>query len=90
MELPHIHAADRRLHRRPQAREASRSGTDYRVDAVESTSAVVVMIARPHAAEDVHHVGARRTTTGGLVQPLSERAVLELQGGMPVPLTITA
>jgi hypothetical protein len=34
-------------------------------------------------------LGARRTTTVGLAQPLGERAVLEVQQGMPVPVTIT-
>ncbi|MBM0224823.1 hypothetical protein [Micromonospora sp. ATA51] len=34
-------------------------------------------------------VGARRTTTVDLAQPLGERAVLEVRQGMPVALTVT-
>jgi hypothetical protein len=66
-------------------------GADYSVEAVESGYAVVVIvIARPHAAnETCPAIGARRTTTVDLAQPLGERAVLEVQQGLPVPLTIT-
>jgi hypothetical protein len=35
-------------------------------------------------------VGARRTATVGLAHPLGERAVLDVQQGLPVPVTITA
>jgi hypothetical protein len=66
-------------------------GADYSAEAVESGYAVVVIvIARPHAAnETCPAIGARRTTTVDLAQPLGERAVLEVQQGLPVPLTIT-
>ena len=66
-------------------------GADYSAEAVESANAVVVIvIARPHAAnETCPAIGARRTTTVDLAQPLGERAVLEVQQGLPVPLTIT-
>jgi hypothetical protein len=66
-------------------------GADYSAEAVESANAVVVIvIAHPHAADETcPAIGARRTTTVDLAQPLGERAVLEVQQGLPVPLTIT-
>ena len=66
-------------------------GADYSAEAVESANAVVVIvIAHPHAAnETCPAIGARRTTTVDLAQPLGERSVLEVQQGLPVPLTIT-
>jgi hypothetical protein len=67
-------------------------GADYSAEAVESANAVVVIIIeQTHAtAEACTAVGARRTTTVDLAQPLGERAVLEVRQGLPVPLTITA
>lgn len=67
-------------------------GADYSAQAVESANAVVVIIVeQTHAAaEACTAVGARRTTTVDLAQPLGERAVLEVRQGLPVPLTITA
>ncbi len=69
-----------------------RTGPDYSAEAVESINAVVVIvIVHPHAAgEACADVGARRTTTVDLAEPLGERAVLEAQQSLPVPLTITA
>jgi hypothetical protein len=67
-------------------------GADYSAQAVESANAVVVnIVEQTHAAaEACTAVGARRTTTVDLAQPLGERAVLEVRQGLPVPLTITA
>jgi hypothetical protein len=67
-------------------------GADYSAEAMESANAVVVIvIEHPHAAgQSCTSIGARRTTTVDLAQPLGERAVLEVQQGLPVPLTITA
>jgi hypothetical protein len=68
-------------------------GIDYTGEAVESASAVVVIVlAHPHggggAGEACNLIGAPRSTTVELAQPLGERAVLEVQQGMPVPVTI--
>jgi hypothetical protein len=67
-------------------------GSDYSGEAVESPNAVVIIIwERPHAQnETCPDIGAPRTTTVELAQPLGERAVLEVQQGLPVPVTITA
>ncbi len=67
-------------------------GVDYTGEAVESANAVVVIVnQRPHSAnETCDSAGARRTATVELAQPLGERAVLEVQQGLPVALTITA
>jgi hypothetical protein len=66
-------------------------GADYGAEAVESANAVVVIvIEQRHAADEAcPAIGAPRTTTVDLAQPLGERAVLEVQQGLPVPLTIT-
>jgi len=67
-------------------------GIDYTGEAVESANAVVVIVlTHPHRAnETCTAIGARRTTVVQLAQPLGERAVLEVQQGLPVPVTITA
>ncbi|WP_328474128.1 hypothetical protein OHA21_14345 [Actinoplanes sp. NBC_00393] len=67
-------------------------GADYTGRAVESEFAVVVIVvARPHAAgEACRAIGAPRTATVTLDQPLGERAVLEVMQGLPVPVRITA
>jgi hypothetical protein len=67
-------------------------GVDYTGEAVESANAVVVIVyEHPHAAgEACADVGARRSTTVELAQPLGERAVLEVRQGLPVPVTLTA
>jgi len=63
-------------------------GADYSGEAVESTTAVVVIVnVRPHF--DIGAcaaVGARRTAEVTLASPLGDRAVLEVQQGMPVPV----
>jgi hypothetical protein len=66
-------------------------GADYTGEAVESANAVVVIVLEHrHAAnETCTSVGAMRTTTVDLAEPLGERAVLEVQQGLPVPLTVT-
>jgi hypothetical protein len=69
-------------------------GADYSAEAVESAHAVVVIVVivieHPHApVEACLAIGAPRTTTVDLEQPLGERAVLDVQQGLPVPLTIT-
>ena len=67
-------------------------GADYTGEAVESANAVVVIVlTHPHRANEAcTAIGARRTTVVQLAQPLGERAVLEVQQGLPVPVTITA
>jgi hypothetical protein len=66
-------------------------GADYTAEAVESANAVVVIVtAHPHAADGTcTAIGAPRTADVELAQPLGERAVLEVQQGLPVRLTIT-
>lgn len=65
-------------------------GADYGAEAVESANAVVVIvIAHPHTGDEAcPAIGAPRTTTVDLAAPLGERAVLEVQQGLPVPVTI--
>ncbi|MEU7927998.1 hypothetical protein [Micromonospora sp. NPDC049107] len=64
-------------------------GADYHAEAVESANAVVVIvIAQPHAANEVCTlVGYRRTANLNLAQPLGQRVVLEARQGQRVPLT---
>jgi hypothetical protein len=66
-------------------------GANYTGEAVESANAVVVIVTEhSHAAgETCADVGAERTAAVNLAQPLGERAVLEVQQGLPVPVTIT-
>ena len=66
-------------------------GEDYTAEAVESDLALVVIVTRhPHAVVGVcTAVGARRTATVELAAPLGERAVLEVQRGLPVPVDVT-
>ena len=66
-------------------------GADYSAQAVESASAVVVIvIEHPHApGETCTMVGASRTTTVDLAAPLGERAVLDVVQGIPVPVVPT-
>lgn len=67
-------------------------GEDYTAEAVESDLAVVVIVTRhPHAAplgQACTAVGARRTATATLTAPLGDRAVLDLQQGIPVPVVL--
>jgi len=66
-------------------------GEDYATEAVESDLAVVVLVFRhPHLTlGGCSAVGARRTATVKLASPLGERAVLEVQQGLPVPVALT-
>jgi hypothetical protein len=66
-------------------------GEDYTAEAAESDLAVVVIVTRhPHAALGAcSAVGAPRTATVELAAPLGERAVLEVQQGLPVPVVLT-
>ena len=66
-------------------------GEDYTAEAVESDLAVVVIVTRhPHPAlGGCSAVGATRTATARLADPLGDRAVLEVQQGLPVPVMLT-
>ena len=66
-------------------------GADYTAEAVESSTAVVILITtHPHGiSETCTSIGATRTATVELAQPLGERAVLEVKQGLPVPVTLT-
>ena len=66
-------------------------GEDYTADAVESDLAVVVIVTRhPHVTIGAcAGVGALRTATVQLAAPLGERAVLEVQQGLPVRVVLT-
>ncbi len=65
-------------------------GADYTAEAVESSTAVVVIVtAHDHAvAEACSLVGAPRTATVELAAPLGERAVLEVMQGLPVQVLL--
>ncbi|MFF4891923.1 hypothetical protein [Micromonospora chersina] len=65
-------------------------GADYGAEAVESDLAVVVIVIEYRHAKDeaCPDIGAQRSTTVELSQPLGERAVLEVTQGLPVELTI--
>jgi hypothetical protein len=65
---------------------------DYTAEAVESPTAVVVILTEhPHSPffAACTAVGARRTATVELAVPLGERAVLEVKEGLPVPVLLT-
>jgi hypothetical protein len=67
-------------------------GADYTAEAVESPTAVVVIVTEhPHSAfgEACTDVGALRTAEVALSAPLGERAVLEVKEGRPVVVTLT-
>ncbi|HET7685921.1 MAG TPA: hypothetical protein VFM19_05940 [Candidatus Limnocylindria bacterium] len=61
-------------------------GIDYTGEAVESDLAVVVIIVehRRPLPETCTSLGATRTATISLTAPLGERAVLDVQQGLPV------
>ena len=67
-------------------------GEDYTTEAVESDLAVVVIVIR-HPNMPLFGgctaAGARRTATVELAAPLGDRAVLDVQQGLPVPVTVT-
>jgi hypothetical protein len=66
-------------------------GEDYTAQAVESDLAVVVIVAsHPHGGIGAcTSEGALRTATVELAAPLGERAVLEVQQGLPVSVVLT-
>ena len=66
-------------------------GADYSATAVESADAVVVILREHrHAANEMcTSIGGRRTATVELGRALGERAVLEVQQGLPVPVTVS-
>jgi hypothetical protein len=66
-------------------------GEDYTAEAVESDLAVVVIVTRhPHLTfSGCSAVGAQRTASVELAAPLGERAVLEVQQGLPVPVVLS-
>ena len=66
-------------------------GEDYTTEAVESDLAVVVIVTahRAPALGGCSLVGAMRTATVQLAHPLGDRAVLEAQQGLPVPVVLT-
>lgn len=65
-------------------------GEDYTTEAVESDLAVVVIVIRhPHLTfGGCTAVGATRTATVSLAGAIGDRAVLEVQEGTPVPVTL--
>jgi hypothetical protein len=67
-------------------------GADYTGEAVESSTAVVVIVTE-HAHNGLFGgctaVGAERTATAELTAPLGDRAVLDLQRGLPVSVVVT-
>jgi len=67
-------------------------GADYTARTVESDAAVVVIIVEheydgPNRPAGCSQPGFPRTATVELDRPLGGRVVLEVQGGMPVPVT---
>jgi hypothetical protein len=65
-------------------------GADYDAEAVESETAVVVIIIEHNNPTPVAcaAIGALRTATVRLAAPLGDRAVLEVVQGLPVPVTL--
>ena len=63
-------------------------GSDYTAEAVESDFAVVVIVIehRNPTAGACSLVGAERAAEVDLAAPLGDRAVLEVQQGLPVPV----
>ena len=66
-------------------------GADYTAEAVESSTAVVVIVTehRHGLFEACTAVGATRTAVVDLAAPLGERSVLEVKEGLPVPVRPT-
>ena len=67
-------------------------GADYTAEAIESPTAVVVIVTEhPHNGlfGACSAVGAARTAVVDLAAPLGERAVLEVKEGLPVPVVLT-
>lgn len=67
-------------------------GADYATEAVESSTAAVVIVIEHEnfpAVGACDLVGYRREATVELAAPLGDRAVLEVRQGLPVPVTLT-
>ncbi|GHJ44152.1 hypothetical protein Cs7R123_14940 [Catellatospora sp. TT07R-123] len=66
-------------------------GADYTTEAIESeTAVVVIVVTHLHSGDDMcNAMGYLRQAPVRLSRPLGERAVLEVVEGQPVPLTIT-
>jgi hypothetical protein len=76
----------------PQQGADKPCGSDYTTEAVESSTAIVVIVIEHAnlpmgAACDL--VGYRREATVELAAPLADRTVLEVRQGLPVPITLT-
>ena len=65
-------------------------GADYTAEAVESDTAIVVIVhEHPNPGGGACAlVGATRTAKVTLASPLGKRAVLEIKEGRPVPVTL--
>lgn len=65
-------------------------GADYTAEAVESSTAVVMIVVEHHNTTPAvcAAVGATRTAIAQLAAPLGDRAVLEVLEGLPVPVTL--
>jgi len=65
-------------------------GADYSAEAVESdTAIVVIVVTHPNgAAVACRAIGATRTATASLARPLGERTVLEVTQGLPVSVVM--
>jgi hypothetical protein len=71
-------------------------GIDYTAESVESAIAVVVIVVEhPYSGPDglgpnqgCDAMGASRTATATLAEPLGERTVLEVRQGLPIPVTL--
>ena len=66
-------------------------GADYTAEAVESDLALVAIVGeqRPLQFGACTAAGATRTATATLSAPLGVRSVLDIQQGLPVPVTLT-
>jgi len=65
-------------------------GADYSAEAIESdTAIVVIVVTHPNgAAVACREIGATRTATASLARPLGERTVLEVTQGLPVSVVL--
>jgi hypothetical protein len=65
-------------------------GADYSAKAVESdTAIVVIVVTHPNgAAVACRSIGATRTATASLAKPIGERTVLEVTQGLPVSVVL--
>jgi hypothetical protein len=76
----------------PQEGADKPCGSDYTTEAVESSTAIVVIVTE-HANLPVGGacdlVGYRREAPVALAAPLGDRTLLEVRQGLPVPVTLT-